>query len=264
MAQRFQLTPLARRILIGVAAVVGLALLIFGISALSSTKQPAETTATTTRLSDEARAELLANQALAAASKDETVTARSLADEALKLNATNQVAIGVIRRLDETAAQAAPKTPSTPATSTPTAGGVWANPSKTLTAFLPKTVPGWSPGDIVALGGDAQVTFKPDSGSTDQSKAIRATFFVHDRLTPAKASSFVATVDKRVYPGNSTALTIGTQKGYFGTDGARLAVAAFSRGRYAFEVVVYSQQGIKPATLAVLATKLAAALPAAK
>jgi len=74
----------------------------------------------------------------------------------------------------------------------------------------------------------------------------------------------VKSVDKKVYPGDGATVKFGTQSGYFGTDGARLAVAAFARGRYAFEVVVYSQEGIKPSTLRPLAAKLAAAWSAAQ
>lgn len=265
MAPKFRISPLTRRILVAVAVVVGLALVIFGVSAISGTKKPADTTASTTQLSDEARAELLANQALAAASKDDTVTARSLAESALKLNAANQVAVGVIKRLDESAqANSVTETPSKPATTTPTSADVWSSPAKSLTAFLPKTIKGWDSGDVVVQGADAQVTFEPESGNADEGSVIRATFFVHDRGSAAKAKTFVSTVDKKVYPGDGSVATFGTQSGYFGTDGARLAVAAFPRGRYAFEVVVYSQQGIKPATLRSLATRLAAAFPAAQ
>jgi len=253
-----------RRILVIVASVVGLALLIFGVSAISSAKKPAETTVATTQLSGEARAELLANRALAAASKDDTVTARSLAESALKLNAANQVAVGVIRRLDEEAESAAPTTTPTSSKTTTATSDVWTKATKTPATFLPKKVAGWTAGDVVTLGSEAQVTYQPDEGAKDGSSAIRATFFVHDRGTAAKASAFVSTVDKKVYPGAGTTAKFGTQNGYFGTDGARLAVAAFPRGRYAFEVVVYSQQGIKPATLLTLATKLATAFPAAQ
>lgn len=265
MAQKLRLSPLAKRILIGVAAVIGLALLIFGVSAISAAKKPAETTATTTQLSPEARAELLANQALAAASKDDTATARSLAESALKLNAANQVAAGLIRRLDESAkTNATPTAPVASNTTTPVSGDTWTKPTKTIAAFLPKKIVNWTSGNVVVKGADAQVTFTPVSGTTDDGSAIRATFYVHDRDSAAKATAFVGTVDKKVYPGDGSVTKFGTQTGYFGTDGARLAVAAFPRGRYSFEVVVYSQQGIKPSTLRSLATRLAEAFPAAQ
>ena len=54
------------------------------------------------------------------------------------------------------------------------------------------------------------------------------------------------------------------QTGYFGTDGARLAVAAFALGRFAYEVVVYPQEGSMPSALRAFAAKLAAEFPAAK
>jgi hypothetical protein len=265
MASKLQLSPMTRRILLGIATVIGLALLIFGVSAISSARKPAQTTAKTTQLSDEARADIFANQALAAESKDDTVTARSLAESALKLNAANQTARSVITRLDDAAQHSAPATTTPkPSTNTSSSGDVWSQPAKSLAAMLPKTLEGWDGGNVVSQGADAQVTYEPESGTADESSAIRATFSVHDRGTAAKASAFVSAVDKKVYPGSGAVTKFGTQNGYFGTDGARLAVAAFSRGRFAFEVVIYSQQGIKPSMLLSLATKLAVAFPAAQ
>lgn len=257
------LGPKLKRILVLVAAVIGLALLIFGISALSSAKKPAETVATTSRLSAEAQADILAQRAVAAESKSDTATARSLAESALKLNAANQTAVAVVKRLDE----ANPGTvlaPAKPTTNTTPTGDIWLKPIKNVASLLPTSITGWSAGNIVSQKGDAQVTFTPDAEGADTGSAVRATFAVHDRGTAAKASTFVRSVDKRVYPGDGATVKFGTQSGYFGTDGARLAVAAFARGRYAFEVVVYSQEGIKPSTLRPLAVKLAAAWSAAR
>ncbi len=256
------LDPKLKRILVLVAAVIGLALLIFGISALSSAKKPAETVATTSRLSAEAQADILAQRAVAAESKSDTATARSLAESALKLNAANQTAVAVVKRLDE-ANPGTALTPSKP-TNTATTPDTWLKPIKNMASVLPTSITGWSAGNIVSQKGDAQVTFTPDAEGADTGSAVRATFAVHDRGTAAKASTFVRSVDKRVYPGDGATVKFGTQSGYFGTDGARLAVAAFARGRYAFEVVVYSQEGIKPSTLRPLAVKLAAAWSAAR
>ena len=267
MAKDTRLSPVLKRVLVGIAAVVGLALLIFGVSAISSTRKPAaETTASTTQLSDEAQAEQLANQALTAASNAETDTARTLAKSALKLNAANQTALSVIAKLDEAAKQSSAATlqpaPSNTTTSAPV--DQWLKSAAKLSAFLPSKIVGWSAGSVVAQGADAQVTFSPESDSEDDGSAIRATFSVHDRGSVAKAGRFVSAVDKKVYPGDGTVATFGTQRGYFGTDGARLAVAVFARGRFVFEVVVYSREGIKPSTLLTLATKLASAFPAAR
>ena len=256
------LDPKLKRILVLVAAVIGLALLIFGISALSSAKKPAETVATTSRLSAEAQADILAQRAVAAESKSDTATARSLAESALKLNAANQTAVAVVKRLDE-ANPGTALTPSKP-TNTATTADTWLKPIKNMASVLPTSITGWSAGNIVSQKGDAQVTFTPDAEGADTGSAVRATFAAHDRGSAAKASTFVRSVDKRVYPGDGATVKFGTQSGYFGTDGARLAVAAFARGRYAFEVVVYSQEGIKPSTLRPLAVKLAAAWSAAR
>jgi len=263
MSRLSTLDPTVKRILVAVAAVIGLALLIFGVSALSSTKQPTETVATTAKLSPETQADLLAQRAVAAESANDTATARSLAESALKLNAANQTAIAVVKRLDEANPGTTP-TPNKPATDTTTTADTWSKPIKNMASILPTAIAGWSAGDIVAVKGDAQVTFTPDAEGGDSGSAIRATFAVHDRGSAAKAKTFVKSVDKTIYPGDGGTVKFGTQSGYFGTDGARLAVAAFARGRYAFEVVVYSQEGIKPSTLRPLAAKLAAAWSAAQ
>lgn len=257
------LDPKMKRVLVAIAAVVGLALLIFGVSALSAARKPAETSATTTQLSAEAQANVLAQRAVAAESANDTTTALGLAESALKLNAANQTAAAVVRRLGGTNTGTTPAT-TKPTPSTPITADAWSKPIKNMTSVLPTAIAGWTAGNIVSQKGDAQVTFTPDAEGSDSGSAIRATFAVHDRGSAAKANTFVKSVDKKVYPGSGATMKIGTQSGYFGTDGARLAVAAFARGRYAFEVVVYSQEGIKPSTLRPLAAKLAAAWSAAQ
>ncbi len=257
------LDPKLKRILVAIAAVIGLALLIFGVSALSSSKKSTDTVATTNQLSAEAQADLLAQRAVAAESANDTGTARSLAESALKLNAANQTAVAVVNRLNEadpgnTSADTKPDPGAT------TTADTWSKSIKNMASVLPTAIAGWTAGDIVSQKGDAQVTFTPDAEGSDGGSAIRATFAVHDRGSAAKASTFVKSVDKKVYPGDGATMKFGSQSGYFGTDGARLAVAAFARGRYAFEVVVYSQEGIKPSTLRPLAAKLAAAWSAAQ
>ena len=259
------LDPKMTRVLVAIAAVVGLALLIFGASALSSTKKPAETVATTTQLSAEAQADILAQRAVAAESANDTATALSLAESALKLNAANQTAAAVVRRVGGTNTNPGTNPTTTkPTTNTTTTADTWSKPIKDMESVLPTGIAGWTAGNVVSQKGDAQVTFSPDADGTDSGSAIRATFAVHDRGSVAKANTFVKSVDKKVYPGSGATMKFGTQSGYFGTDGARLAVAAFARGRYAFEVVVYSQEGIKPSTLRPLAVKLAAAWSAAR
>jgi len=256
------LDPKLKRILVAVAAVIGLALVISGVSALSPARRRAETVATTTQLSSEAQADILAQRAVAAESANDTATARSLAESALKLNAANQTAVAVVKRLDE--ANTGTGTTTKPDTDTTTTADTWSKPIKKMASVLPKAIVGWTAGDVVSQKGDAQVTFTPDADGADSGSAIRATFAVHDRGSATKAATFVKSVDKKVYPGDGATVKFGTQSGYFGTDGARLAVAAFARGRYAFEVVVYSQEGIKPSTLRPLAAKLAAAWSAAQ
>ena len=55
-------------------------------------------------------------------------------------------------------------------------------------------------------------------------------------------------------------MTVGGVPAYFGTDGTQLASIAFTRGRYAFEVVL-TADGASPKTLKALAIKAAEAFP---
>ena len=268
MGKASGINPTLKRVLVTAIAATGLALVIFGISAISSAQKPGETRASTQQLSPETRSELLAQRALAAVSKDATLTARSLAGSALKLDPANQTARRVIARLDESSRVAAPvrSAPARPDSSTPTPvkDDVWAQPTKQLSGMLPGSIPGWVAGTVVELGSDALVTFTPVRGSDIEGSIVRATLTVHDRGDVAKAGVFVASVDKKVFPGDGSTLKVGVANGYFGTDGARLAVVAFPRGRYVFEVVVYAQQGVQPSSLQPAALSLATSLSATR
>jgi hypothetical protein len=84
---------------------------------------------------------------------------------------------------------------------------------------------------------------------------------VLDKGTVSGARAYVAGFP-RAYPKNLQTVTVGIQSARFGTDGSHLAAVVFSRGRYAFEVVVTSSTGA-PASLKAITIKVAAALPAA-
>ena len=284
MGKASGINPTLKRVLVTAIAATGLALVIFGISAISSAQKPGETRASTQQLSPETRSELLAQRALAAVSKDATLTARSLAGSALKLDPANQTARRVIARLDESSRVAAPvrSAPARPDSSTPTPVGkvtpkgeteltpeerllraIFGEKASDVRDTSLKLPPGVA-GTVVELGSDALVTFTPVRGSDIEGSIVRATLTVHDRGDVAKAGVFVASVDKKVFPGDGSTLKVGVANGYFGTDGARLAVVAFPRGRYVFEVVVYAQQGVQPSSLQPAALSLATSLSATR
>jgi hypothetical protein len=247
--------------------IVLLAALIFGVSALSHPKgqQPRQ-------LAPVVRADKLASEAQIAISQGETETARSLARQALKLDATNSVAKRVLDRVDASSPQAFTPAPSSPGqdpsspTSSPVAPtppGVYDAPIKDLSTLLPAALDGWSAGNVVVNATDAQVTFQPGTKSPDYSKLKLATFYVHDRTTAEKAAKFVDSVDRKVYPVDGADAVLGAVSGYTGSDGKGLYVFAFARGRFAFEVVVSAKPGVTSG-LSEAAQRLAAVSPAVR
>ncbi len=84
---------------------------------------------------------------------------------------------------------------------------------------------------------------------------------VHDLKSEAAAKSFVAKTSKKAFPKNPGTVTVHGTKAYFGTDGTRFATVSFSRGRYAFEVLV-TVNGVAPKTAKSVASEAAKVFPA--
>lgn len=247
-----------------VGSVLLLAAVIFGVSAISNPKKSGAPS--TIELTPSETAQQLAVQADIAASRDQTATARQLAEKALKLDATNAAASDVIKRLDaKAAAKKSVSTPAAVATATPAATpDTYSTAVKDVGALLPDAIAGWTKGSVSVQGGEGLVTYEPKTSSPEYRTTVRVTFSVHDRESAAKATSFVDSTIKRVYASEGAAVTVGTQAGYTGTDGARLAVISFARGRYAFEALVYARPGVSAAQMKALALQMAGQLPAAR
>ncbi len=244
--------------------IVLLALVIFGVAAISAPKKT--TPPETIQLTPEQQAGQLAVQAEMAASKDDTATARTLAEQAIRIDAANETAKAVIRKLDEQAA-AAKKPASKPTTSapvTPAADDPYVVGVKDVKVLLPGDIAGWEKGTVSAQEGEGLVTYEPAPGNAAGSTTVRVTFAVHDFKDGAKASAFSNETMKRVYSKDGGQVTIGTATAYTGSDGGRLAVVTFPRGRYAFEVLVNGQPGVPAPELKAVAAKLATSLPAAQ
>lgn len=241
--------------------VLGLAAVVFlgGALAKSDTPKPAPST----QLAPSIQADQLARDAQAALSKNDTATALSLAEKALKADPSNAAAAAVV---------AAAKAQPTPAEPTKPDSGdssskddPYLSAVKDLKKLLPTKITGWEVGQVVEQSPDALVTYQPEAGSTDDDWTKRAVFSVHDLKTVTKAKDFVAKVDKVAYAKTPATLSVGVvDTAYFGTNESGTAMVAFARGRFAFEMLVVAEQGVDPVALKDTATALAAAFPAAK
>lgn len=253
-----------KQLAIAGAAVVGLAAVIFGMSALSAPKKQQEPAPVTQGTLE---AEKLASSADAALSQNQTATALALANKALKADPNNATA----KRVIDTAQ-------APPATETPVSGGQpaeepaappagpYAKAVKDLGTLLPSSYGTWSKGRVTVQGSDALVTFEPSlKDRAARATVTRAAVYAHDMGSEAKAQAYVKNAVKRPYSVDAQPVRVGiVDSGYFGTNGAGVAAVAFARGRYAFEVVVTVRPGTKPASVKALGVDIASKVPAAR
>lgn len=233
----------------GVLTVLALALVILGVSALSSPKDtgpPADSSKVSTNPNDSAAAEsrLLLQRARDALASGDTTKAVDLARQAVDADPDNDEAQDLLDSLTDDAA-------SQDDSSTPAALHV-SDPVK----LLPTKIAGYSIDTAMSDGTDAVMTADPASGSQDFKSINHVLLGAHDRGSEAKARSFVDDVHKRVYGTGRTEVPVAGGSGYFGTDGGRLACIAFYRGQYAFEIVITAQDAA-PAALKDAAIRLA-------
>jgi len=258
-------------------AVAALAGVIFAGAALSSPSS--DTPAEPSKLSTAVESESYARDAQVALSNNETATAVALAEQALTLDPQNRTALSVVaasRVPAPTVSEAVddPQDPQDPddtedQAATPTQKADldkgFTEKVGALSSLLPAAVSGWVAGQVVEQGPDALVTLDPAKGSIASEKALRAIVSVHDMKTAAKAKDFVTRVSKRTYSKSGGTVKVGViPDAYFGTNGSTVAVVSFSRGRFAFDVVVPAQSGVKPTDAKAVAVSVAAAVPATK
>jgi hypothetical protein len=260
------------------AAVLALALVIFGISALSSPDEDggASTVASTAEESDK-----FYEDARAALESGDTTAAIALLKQAVELDPDNQEArtlLDQLTRLTETS-----DGDGDPVTIIDTDGGdgdlgdgngtdpggdgLIDDPDEgfldevgDLATLLPPAVDGYTFGTPLTGEESSVLPLDPIAGLVD-SEISRVLVSVYDRETVEGADEFLVTVSKVAYPDDvDEAVVIEGVGAYFGTDGGRLATAVFARGRYVFEVVVTVPEAA-PASVKVEAVRVAEAFP---
>ncbi|MBE0417669.1 MAG: hypothetical protein IBX63_07880 [Coriobacteriia bacterium] len=197
----------------------------------------------------------LYEQARAAAESGETTAAVALLERVLAEDPGHERAAALLRRL--TSAQAnqsesgGTSTPDDGATSpgtqpgpdpgdetpdadTPQDDSAFLASVGDLRSLLPEVISGWRRGTPVVDSTDATVSFEP----VNPGAISRVVYSVHDRGSAAEAEAFIENTSKMAYPVDGASVPAGVVDGYFGTDGTRLAMVAFARGRFAFEVMV--------------------------
>lgn len=236
-------TRTAFRIL-GTAAALALVIIVIGAlsyrpSAPSS--PPSVTTATP------GPGSALYQEALAALASGDTTQATLLLRRAADAGSADAK-----RKLEQLAPPA-----STPAT-TPAAPSGYTSAVADMGSLLPVSVPGYRLGVPETSTASALVPASPPKSGSAIAVIV---FEVFDKQTPAAASSFVTKFAKG-YPRVRSSVPLGAATALFGTDGSHVAALTFSRGRFAFDVVVTVNTG-DPAAVKAQAIAAAKAFPAA-
>lgn len=270
MALLFRLkNRMNRRMITIVSAVAGVLLLAGVILAVSALSNPDTGDVSSLALTPQEESADFFDQAVAALASGETTEAADLLRLALVSDPDNSAARDELNRIY--VATPTPSSSSSPDNNLPGSNPPASNPTEPNTTgfdkpqadmgvLLPTTLIDYQLGERVVMAGEAQVPADPTAGAS-LGVVRRALFSVHDRETTAAAKEFVTSVSKVAYPKNPQTITVNGVPAYFGTDGEIFAVVAFSRGRYAFEVILSSESGA-PSALLNMAVKAAEAFPA--
>ena len=262
---RRRLTRRTLYLLSAAATVLVLAGVILGISALSSPTRSADSVV---EFSTGDESTSLYEQALKALASNDETAAVILLQKAIALDSTNTAARDELTKIVGARASEQSKSgnDSEDVGATDPPDGPVGNPDEGFTeavedlgTLLPASLEGYEFGMVTEFGSDANVSADPtDSGPVDV--ITRVLFSVHDLQDPDTAKSFITSVTKVAFPENSAEVTVNGVPAYFGTDGARFATVAFSRGRFVFEVIVTTDSGA-PGTLLDLSIVVASAFP---
>lgn len=242
--------------------VVVLAAVILVASSLSAPRKSAVPIEGVSSLAEVSRADVSA--ARVAIDSGDVDRAREALRAALVADPTNEEARRLLASLVVTVAPAVEPDPGDGA---PASGAAVPDPDAAfvralsdVAVLLPRSVPGLIAGQRTGGGAEAVQPFDPAAGGVYDGVASRVLVSVHDRGSTAAAARFISTVSRRVYGRDAAAVTVRGTEAYFGTDGRALATLAFSRGRYAFEVVIASTGG-RPAALRSTAVAIGGAFP---
>jgi len=236
-----------RKALIGsVVTVFALAALILGITMFSS---PERSGPSDLELASIERSQSMYDDALAELASGDATAAAQLLTRAIELDPNNKAAAKKLAELDT--AEPTQPTPVEPTGTVkppadPNAG--YTSPVADLATLLPKAATGYDMSQPLVTGTDAQIT--GEGVRSGPMPGVRtATFFVHDMGSTEAAESFVDNQTHTAFPSNAADVTVNGLKAYFGTDGDQIAVIAYSRGRFAFEVILAARPGTAVGTL---------------
>ena len=213
-------------------------------------------------------AEQLYERGLAAERSGDATQALALMSQVLMKDSAHMGALAAKKRLTSTQAPQVPDptkpTPSTGGTTTPgvQSDSAYESALADVGTLLPGVPAGYSAGYVGVDPQDLEVPYEPMPATSMSGRVSVAVLAVHDRGTKDAAAAFVSS-HKQAFPKDSAEVSIGSLKGLFGTDGRGIAAVAFSRGRFAFEVVL-TTAGAPPIELKDEVVRLAGLFPAAK
>lgn len=260
---------MTRRRLIGTAVtVVVLAAVMLAMTALGPVRKP-KPSGEGAKLASPATDPLFA-QALAALRSGDETRAVDLLERTIAADPGNAEAKAQLKRIriaKKTGSNAPKPDPDPSDNDDPDpdppapAADTWTKPVAPLASLLPVSAPDYRLG--VPEEGEKSVTLYMEPTAKSLSGVVsQALVVAYDKDTPAAASAFAAGASK-VFPKNAKVLAVGKASGRFGTDGQTSACVSFSRGRFAFEVIVSSADK-DPATLMSHALTLAKLVPATR
>ncbi len=277
----------ARPVLAGAVGIVALALVILVSAALSeprsgvSTRPVADSGAnsendTPDHVSDSERYVRQAEAALASGDESAAIDLLRSAVEADPANVSARrllTELTVVAVTDDTAEPGTQSGDSSGGSSqsgatdtppvVPPASSVYDKPVTEMVALLPSSVANYTQASVERGLQEAILALRPTRTGPAIGRVSIAVLTAYDRGSSSAARDFVTGIGK-AYPDDRSSVRIGSQTGAFGTDGARLASVAFSRGRFAFEAVLTAEVGVDSATLKSATVGVAAAFPAAK
>jgi len=256
------MSPRVRFLVSGAVTILILALVIFGLWAFTTPKNQAVTPQTIT-LSPAQQSDKAYQDALKALSLEQTGTAIGLLQKAVRLNPANTAAKKALADATSSSAGTSNSSSTTGSTSTTK------KPAKKTT---PATASGWNAKiklltlvpysftDYAVSGAEAQAngTSADISATANKPSATVTTieWTVLDRGTAAKATSFITSVSKKAYPLTPATVAVNGVNAYFGTNKVGLGTVAYTRGRYAFEVIITSKNPANDQATAVQAASV--------
>jgi len=234
-----------RWLIIFAASAFVLALVFLGMAMFSSPEtEPALPSIT---LSAAEESDALYEDALTALASGDTTAAAGLLALAVEKDPANAAAAKKLAEVEKAKSQpsATPsETPDPPAD--PNAGYTAAVAD--IATLLPTSATGYELSQPLTTEEDAQLS--AEGLRTGPMPTVRAaTFYAHDMGTVEAAASFVDNQAHLAFPENGAEIKVNSFDAYFGTDGDQLAVVTFSRGRFAFEVILVARPGTQPSSL---------------